>query len=58
MVVEGGRRVSLFEFSRGDVFIAIQAHVGPSWTMVFQENVLIKTGKGKDGKNLHCVWSY
>lgn len=58
MVVEGGRRVSLLEFSRGDVFIAIQAHVGPSWTMVFRVNVLIKTRKGKDGKKLHCVCTY
>lgn len=47
-----GRRAYLFAF----LFIAIQGQGDPLRTMISQENVLIKTGKGKDGKRTSlCV---
>ena len=50
------RRTYLFEFGRRGVFIAIQVQVGPLWITAFQENVLIKTGKRKDGKRTYTVY--
>lgn len=52
----GDKRTYLLEFGRRGVFVAIQVQVGPLWTMAFQENVLIKTGKRKDGKRTYTVY--
>lgn len=47
---------SSFWMGGGGVFIALWVQIGSLWTMVFEENVLNKTEKEKDGKRTHIVF--